>query len=111
MGWAFRSLLRRTPAAMPRSRKLPRRLALIVSVCWFTGGGPMGIGAFAEPADGSFNSCDQAGIAAEQASGLPAGLLLAIGRVESGRWDAARGRMSPWPWTINTAGKGLWFET
>ncbi len=55
--------------------------------------------------------CEQAGIAAEQASGLPPGLLLAIGRVESGRWDAARGRVTAWPWTINAAGKGSWFET
>ena len=55
------------------------------------------------------NACEQAGIAAEQANGLPAGLLLAIGRVESGRWDPARGRMTSWPWTINAAGRGQWF--
>jgi hypothetical protein len=42
---------------------------------------------------------------------LPTGLLLAIGRVESGRWDSARGRVTSWPWTINAAGKGQWFET
>ncbi len=47
----------------------------------------------------------------EQANGLPPGLLLAIGRVESGRWDAMRGRVTAWPWTINAAGKGLWFAT
>jgi len=47
----------------------------------------------------------------EQASGLPPGLLLAIGRVESGRWDSMRGRVTAWPWTINAAGKGLWFAT
>jgi hypothetical protein len=61
--------------------------------------------------DGQPNSCEQAGIAAEQASGLPTGLLLAIGRVESGRWDPMRGRTTSWPWTINAAGKGLWFDT
>ncbi len=47
----------------------------------------------------------------EQASGLPPGLLLAIGRVESGRWDAARGRVAAWPWAINAAGKGMWFAS
>jgi hypothetical protein len=47
----------------------------------------------------------------EQASGLPPGLLLAIGQVESGRWDSARGRITAWPWTINAAGKGLWFSS
>jgi hypothetical protein len=55
--------------------------------------------------------CERAGAAMEQASGLPQGLLLAIGRVESGRWDTLRGRVTAWPWTINAAGKGLWFAT
>jgi hypothetical protein len=98
-----------------------------VAVCCLVGGGPMGIGVFdgvarADPSNGgpsssgglnygSLNPCEQAGIAAEQANGLPAGLLLAIGRVESGRWDAARGRMTAWPWTINAAGKGQFFES
>jgi len=57
------------------------------------------------------NDCERAGVAIEQASGLPPGLLLAIGRVESGRWDSVRGRVTAWPWTINAAGKGLWFAT
>jgi hypothetical protein len=59
----------------------------------------------------TLSPCERAGIAAEAAGGLPAGLLLAIGRVESGRWDSARGRMTSWPWTINAAGKGHWFES
>jgi hypothetical protein len=37
--------------------------------------------------------------------------LLALGRIESGRWDPSRGRVTAWPWTINAAGKGSWFET
>lgn len=57
------------------------------------------------------DACEQAGLIAEQTHGLPAGLLLAIGRVESGRWDSGQGRTVPWPWTINAAGKGAWFET
>jgi hypothetical protein len=59
----------------------------------------------------TLSPCERAGIAAEAAVGLPAGILLAIGRVESGRWDSARGRMTSWPWTINAAGKGQWFDT
>ena len=55
--------------------------------------------------------CEAAGTAAEQANTLPAGLLLAIGRVESGRPDPSLGRQVPWPWTINAAGRGQWFET
>ena len=65
----------------------------------------------AELSSGQLNPCEQAGIAAEQTSGLPSGLLLAIGRVESGRWDSARNRVTAWPWAINAAGKGQWFDT
>jgi Transglycosylase SLT domain len=103
----------RTPTRMP----FRRRLSLIVAVCCLSGGGPMGFGvtSWAMPpatqsADDPLNPCERAGVAAEQASGLPQGLLLAIGRVESGRWDSARGRVAGWPWTINAAGKGQWFE-
>lgn len=71
----------------------------------------MGKAAYAQRMDDAFNACEQAGIAAEQENGLPAGLLLAIGRVESGRWDASRGRVTPFPWTINAAGKGQWFQS
>ena len=61
--------------------------------------------------DDALSPCERAGIAAEQTNGLPSGLLLAIGRVESGRWDGPRGRVTAWPWTINAAGKGQWFTT
>ena len=94
-----------------------RRLRLIVAACCLSGGGHMGRPALAEaprvegPAETPPTQCEQAGIAAEQAGGLPSGLLLAIGRVESGRWDAERGRVTAWPWTINASGKGSWFAT
>ncbi|MDR3538750.1 MAG: transglycosylase SLT domain-containing protein, partial [Acetobacteraceae bacterium] len=55
------------------------------------------------------NPCEAAGQAAEQRLGLPSGLLPAIGRVESGRWDPALGRVAPWPWTIDVAGAGRLF--
>jgi hypothetical protein len=42
--------------------------------------------------------------AVEHALGLPPGLLLAVGRVESGRRDAGGG-LSPWPWTVNDEGE------
>lgn len=43
------------------------------------------------------------------AEGLPPGLLPAIARIESGR---RVGRIvRAWPWTLNHAGKGLYFET
>ncbi len=55
--------------------------------------------------------CEQAGSAAEHAHGLPAGLLLAIGRVESGRWDPVLGRVAPWPWAVDASGDGISFDT
>jgi hypothetical protein len=48
---------------------------------------------------------------AEREAAIPAGLLQAIGRVESGRRDPATGRFAPWPWTINAEGRGMYFPT
>jgi hypothetical protein len=58
----------------------------------------------------SAGDCEQAGRAAEQQVGLPPGLLLAIGRVEAGRWDAGLGRIVPWPWSIDVDGEGQMFD-
>ncbi len=38
---------------------------------------------------------------------MPAGLLLAIGKVESGRPHPATGRLVPWPYAVNVAGRGV----
>ncbi len=48
---------------------------------------------------------------AEAAEGLPAGLLLAIGRTESGRYDPGRNRIVPWPWSVDESGVGRFFAT
>ncbi len=55
--------------------------------------------------------CRAAINAAELRHGIPAGLLLAVGVVESGRRDAVTGARLPWPWTINAEGEGRYFET
>jgi hypothetical protein len=55
--------------------------------------------------------CRAAIAAAERAAGIPAGLLHAIGRVESGRRDPETGSFGPWPWTINAEGRGHFFPT
>ncbi len=57
------------------------------------------------PVRAQFAPCEQAGRDAERQYSLPAGLLAAIGRVESGRWDATLGRTVPWPWAIDAAGE------
>ncbi len=50
-------------------------------------------------------SCTEAAAVAEAGAGIPAGLLLAIGLVESGRTDAA-GVRAPWPFAIQSGGAG-----
>lgn len=42
---------------------------------------------------------------------LPQKLLGSIAMVESGRRDASTGVVGPWPWTINVAGTGFFFES
>jgi len=53
--------------------------------------------------------CRAAIARAEQEAQIPAGLLQAIGRVESGRRNPETGTVGPWPWTINAEGRGRYF--
>ncbi len=59
---------------------------------------------------GPMATCHEAATAAEQAAGLPAGMLDAIGRVESGRYDPVSGQVWAWPWAVNAAGEGHSFN-
>jgi hypothetical protein len=56
-------------------------------------------------------ACMAAIAAAGPQEGVPAGLLLAIGRVETGRRSAATGQNMPWPWSIDADGMGRFFAT
>jgi hypothetical protein len=55
--------------------------------------------------------CDEQGARAETAFALPAGLLNAIGLVESGRADPESGRVRPWPWSLNARGEDHTFNS
>ncbi len=55
--------------------------------------------------------CRAAIQAAEREFRLPAHLLTAIARIESGRRDPETGAFHPWPWTINAEGAGSFFPT
>ncbi len=55
--------------------------------------------------------CQAAIAMAEQAQAIPAHLLAAVGKAESGRRDEATGTVRSWPWTINAEGEGLFFNT
>ena len=56
-------------------------------------------------------ACQRAIAAAETSHGIPAGFLLAVGRVESGRLNPQNGSVQPWPWTIDINAKGTFFAT
>ena len=49
-----------------------------------------------------------AALKAEHDWNLPPGILSAVGTVESGR--SGRAGVAPWPWTINAAGHGAYYE-
>jgi hypothetical protein len=56
-------------------------------------------------------ACEAAADEAERGFGLPAGMLRAIGIVESGRWQPALNRSAPWPYAIDAGGYDLFMET
>jgi len=60
--------------------------------------------------DSPWDVCANAIAAAELNAGLPAGLLGAIARVETGR-RTPTGGVQPWPWSFNAAGEGRYAAT
>ena len=52
--------------------------------------------------------CLDAAKRAERQTGMPDGLISSIMLAETGRWNKARRRSYPWPWTI-TSGTENWF--
>lgn len=60
-------------------------------------------------ADSPGRLCRAAITTAETEARIPAGLLHAIGRVESGRRDPETGEFAPWPWVLNAEGQGRFF--
>ena len=55
------------------------------------------------------DQCDSAARQAADETGVPIIMLMAISRTETGR--TRNGRVSPWPWTVNIEGQGIWFES
>jgi hypothetical protein len=53
--------------------------------------------------------CDRAASMAAGAHGIPDNVMHALTRAETGR--RVDGRFGPWPWTLNVAGTGVWFDT
>jgi hypothetical protein len=96
----------------PAIRRLQRRLGLSTIQIWcacltvltLAAGAP----AFSKAAEAPA-LCEGAAQSAASETGVPLPVLHAIAIVESGR--NASGHIRPWPWTVNVAGKGYWFET
>ena len=56
-----------------------------------------------------FEICDRAAEVVAKQSNVPVKVLKAISRTETGR--VTNNKLSPWPWTVNMEGKGVWFES
>ncbi len=65
--------------------------------------------AFATTDDLDSALCDGAAMEAASRFGVPVSVLMSIARVETGQ--IRQGELRPWPWTINSAGQGYFFET
>jgi len=79
--------------------------ALLLLLALVTGGSP----AAATPSRFGEWLCEPLIRAAEKSEGIPPGLLLAIGRAESGV-DTSWGRVV-WPWALNVAGRSVFLQT
>lgn len=53
--------------------------------------------------------CRNAAIASADRHGIPRDVLIAITQVETG--TRREGTFGAWPWTVNVAGKGNWFDS
>lgn len=87
---------RRTTFSWRRKRQWRCALAILLM--------PAASGAVTDAAGAAARICEQQIAEAERRLGIPDGLLLAMGAVES-----VRGRRI-WPWSLNLGGKGLWFD-
>ena len=89
---------------MQRDLKRPRRIGILVtfSCAWMVTGA-------VHVALASGTVCDQAADQAASRIGIPAGIMRALTRTETGRNE--NGALTPWPWSMNVEGKGRWFAT
>lgn len=60
-------------------------------------------------ADAASDLCDKAARIASRDTGVPLTVLRAVTRTETGRGNG--GALSPWPWTVNMEGQGVWFDS
>ncbi|MWB76620.1 lytic transglycosylase domain-containing protein [Pseudooceanicola sp. 216_PA32_1] len=83
----------------------PGRIVLTMSLVW-------ALALCAEQADAAVMAsaeCDRAASIAAHETGVPAKLMQALTRQETGR--NVDGELRGWPWALNVGGKGQWFAT
>ncbi|WP_226341100.1 transglycosylase SLT domain-containing protein [Gemmobacter serpentinus] len=73
------------------------RLLPILSLC------------FADMARAEADLCDRAAMRAASETGVPLEVLRSLTRAETGR--NRNGVLEPWPWAVNQAGQGYWFDS
>ncbi|WP_193140383.1 MULTISPECIES: lytic transglycosylase domain-containing protein [unclassified Meridianimarinicoccus] len=86
---------------------MKRRFTSLILVVMFIGaaGAAVARRADAPPPD----LCERAAHKAARTTGVPVQVLLAISLTETGRKQASG--FGPWPWTLNIAGEGFFFDT
>lgn len=96
------------PRAVPASTILALALAAMAALLWLT---PARAEVFGRLTRGAADACRIAIDRIEREANIPAQLLTAIALVESGRADPDTGEKIAWPWTVNNAGDGRYFDT
>ena len=90
------------PALVSAARRLGAPLLALLLGLGLTG-------AEAMSPEQTMSLCRDAAIAAADRNGVPREVMLAITQVETR--TKRGGRTGPWPWTVNVAGKGAWFDS
>ncbi|CUH51353.1 transglycosylase SLT domain-containing protein [Shimia marina] len=90
---------------MRDSLKSFSRLGSLTLACVILGDGSQA----ASASGGGPETCDRVARIVANETGVPANVLLAITRTETGR--RSNGVLAPWPWTVNMEGKGVWFNS
>lgn len=101
----------RIPSSLRHGAALAASLALLPALVPAPARADRQAGAAGTTSPAGGDLCLPAIAAAERNGGLPQHLLRSIAYVESGRVDPATGRAVPWPWAINVAGTGYFYDS
>jgi Transglycosylase SLT domain len=96
---------------IPRMRRFCLAFALLVAVSGPNRAQTILVASGDQGSVAQGHLCRSAVATAERDGGIPAHLLAAISRVESGRRDPATGAVHPWPWSVNADGQGYFYNT